>query len=198
MVNTWNAAELNEKVNNLNAKVDKIGAKTLPDTSEATTGQVLGLTGEDKTPDWVDNLPDASEATTGQVLGLTGESKTPGWVDVTGGVNYSTDEQDSGLKWIDGSTIYQKTYTGTAAGDVLLESNYPNKLIDAKGFVQTSTKGVLYGGTGYATNWKLALQIINGDLYILCGSELAGGTYGVTLFYTKPEEAKTTKKKTTK
>lgn len=26
-----------------------------------------------------------------------------------GGINYSTDEQDTGLKWIDGSAIYQKT-----------------------------------------------------------------------------------------
>ena len=27
-----------------------------------------------------------------------------------GGVDYSTDEQDTGLKWIDGSAIYQKTF----------------------------------------------------------------------------------------
>lgn len=27
----------------------------------------------------------------------------------SGGVNYSTDEQDTGLKWIDGSSIYCKT-----------------------------------------------------------------------------------------
>lgn len=27
-----------------------------------------------------------------------------------GGVNYSTTEQDTGLKWIDGRTIYQKTF----------------------------------------------------------------------------------------
>lgn len=27
-----------------------------------------------------------------------------------GGVNYSTEEQDTGLKWIDGGSIYQTTY----------------------------------------------------------------------------------------
>lgn len=27
-----------------------------------------------------------------------------------GGVDYSTDEQDTGLKWIDGSSIYQRTF----------------------------------------------------------------------------------------
>lgn len=28
-----------------------------------------------------------------------------------GGINYTTEEQDTGLKWIDGRTIYQKTIT---------------------------------------------------------------------------------------
>lgn len=27
-----------------------------------------------------------------------------------GGIDYTTEEQDTGLKWIDGSTIYQKTF----------------------------------------------------------------------------------------
>lgn len=85
MVNTWNTAELNEKVNNLNAKVNQIDAKTLPDTSEATTGQILGLTGEDKTPDWVD---------------ASGGSGLP---------DYSTTEVATGQKWIDGKELYQKT-----------------------------------------------------------------------------------------
>lgn len=30
-----------------------------------------------------------------------------------GGIDYSTEEQDTGLKWIDGRTIYQKTVTGS-------------------------------------------------------------------------------------
>lgn len=36
------------------------------------------------------------------------------WVDQSsGGVNYSTSEQDTGLKWIDGKTIYQKSVVFT-------------------------------------------------------------------------------------
>lgn len=31
------------------------------------------------------------------------------WADAGGGVSYSTAEQDTGLKWIDGKDIYQKT-----------------------------------------------------------------------------------------
>lgn len=34
-----------------------------------------------------------------------------------GGVDYSTDEQDTGLKWIDGKKIYQKTLTFKTASD---------------------------------------------------------------------------------
>ncbi len=32
----------------------------------------------------------------------------------TGGISYSTDEQDTGLTWIDGRPIYQKTYAVTS------------------------------------------------------------------------------------
>ena len=36
-----------------------------------------------------------------------------------GGKDYSTDEQDSGQKWHDGRTIYQKTLTGTTGTGAL-------------------------------------------------------------------------------
>ena len=35
-----------------------------------------------------------------------------------GGVNYSTDEQKTGIKWIDGKDIYQKSFTVTADATV--------------------------------------------------------------------------------
>lgn len=34
-----------------------------------------------------------------------------------GGINYSTDEQDTGLKWIDDRAVYQKTFTGSTAAN---------------------------------------------------------------------------------
>lgn len=39
-----------------------------------------------------------------------GEPVGEGTVTTGGGINYSLDEQDTGLKWIDGSSIYQKTF----------------------------------------------------------------------------------------
>lgn len=40
----------------------------------------------------------------------------------TGGVDYSTSEVDTGIKWIDGKTIYRKVINGTIseAGDMLI------------------------------------------------------------------------------
>lgn len=39
----------------------------------------------------------------------------------SGGVNYSTEEQDTGLKWIDGRTIYQKTFVFENSSDNLTQ-----------------------------------------------------------------------------
>lgn len=45
-----------------------------------------------------------------------------------GGVDYSTDEQDTGLKWIDGKNIYQKTivYNGTMSNSIQISHNITN------------------------------------------------------------------------
>lgn len=54
------------------------------------------------------DLPEVTSADNGKVLGVVEGS----WNKMdapAGGVNYSTTEQDTGLKWIDGKTIYQKT-----------------------------------------------------------------------------------------
>jgi hypothetical protein len=54
-----------------------------------------------------------------------------------GGINYSTEEQDTGLKWIDGKPIYQKTISknNTTYGNATrIDANVPDmdKLIDHK------------------------------------------------------------------
>ena len=41
----------------------------------------------------------------------------------TGGIDYSTDEQDTGIKWTDGKSIYQRTITGLS-----LTGNFGNWL----------------------------------------------------------------------
>ena len=49
-----------------------------------------------------------------------------------GGVDYSLEEQDTGLKWIDGKDIYQKSYKFLApfvSGNNTLTLNIPNAVI---------------------------------------------------------------------
>ena len=62
-----------------------------------------------------DLLPSRSTATTGQILKLTGENKTPSWADEYSYTPpaYSETEVNTGQKWIDGKDIYRKVITGT-------------------------------------------------------------------------------------
>lgn len=62
-----------------------------------------------------------------------------------GGVDYSTTEQDTGLKWTDGKDIYQKSYeyTSISGGDNIFSFDLPSDalVIDQKNtFISTSEK----------------------------------------------------------
>lgn len=43
--------------------------------------------------------------------------ETDGGDTPAGGISYSTEEQDTGLKWIDNSIVYQKTFTGSTTAN---------------------------------------------------------------------------------
>lgn len=70
-----------------------------------------------------------------------------------GGINYSLDEQDTGLKWIDGRTIYQKTIYisnigvesgGNAPYSLGLSSSDADLIISRESVVARSSDGHLY------------------------------------------------------
>lgn len=64
----------------------------------------------------------------------------------TGGINYSTDEQDTGLKWIDGSKIYQKTFYFTPTGvdtNIDVADLNINELIHRFGVFTRTTESVV-------------------------------------------------------
>lgn len=69
-----------------------------------------------------------------------------------GGVDYSTTEQDTGLKWVDGRTIYQKTYVFTS-GNLHQDFTFTdNELINCsiiKGwnYYQDNDEGLSYTDT---------------------------------------------------
>lgn len=82
-----------------------------------------------------------------------------------GGVNYSTAEQDTGLKWIDGRTIYQKSYEGTS-DTIRLDYNFTDSnLINC---ILTDLTAVVVGTDRswklYLYNWRLLMS--TGELRI--------------------------------
>lgn len=100
-----------------------------------------------------------------------------------GGINYSTTEQATGLTWIDGKPIYQKTVVYTNTSVSLLDLNIDD-IVDIRG-VSYLTDGTVfllntYAGDRYNTN----IDITNDVLTIT----MNGWTFAkahITIYYTK-------------
>lgn len=104
-----------------------------------------------------------------------------------GGIDYSTTEQDTGLKWIDGKPIYQKTFiiTQNATWEDLTSLNIDN-CIEQKGTFNSVSGACLAfnvnPGDGYVG--IIDMELINNRFRVyLSGWTLA--TARVTLRYTK-------------
>lgn len=112
-----------------------------------------------------------------------------------GGVDYSTEEQDTGLKWIDGSPIYQKTVVYTSAIAVnatttLAIADYIGtdvaQIIEINGITGDGLPiNTRWPQGGY--NWGIATYANSGNLNIVNGSNaITNGIY-ITVKYTKTE-----------
>lgn len=80
---SMNVGVIADNIRSILDKIKDISGHILPATTSATTGQILKLTGENKTPTWSDEY-----------------SYTP--------PAYSETEVNTGQKWIDGKDIYTK------------------------------------------------------------------------------------------
>lgn len=102
-----------------------------------------------------------------------------------GGINYSTAEQDTGLLWVDGKHIYQKTYYNTYSylenGDSLsFGSDVINK------YVINSVVMVDDGNGANTTSLYGVKCVPDGRAYFQSGGTLSGNiNMYVTLWYTK-------------
>lgn len=107
-----------------------------------------------------------------------------------GGVDYSLTEQDTGLKWIDGKTIYQTTFSFTATlgpPDWVQIGNIPNieQPISAEVAVKYYDAGVDSWTFGYDYA-KAMVKPSNGNVYYY--SEQLGrvtSQFYITIRYTK-------------
>ena len=202
------------KPKEVNDALTDMQGRVLPVTTSASTGQMLGLTGENKTPAWVDNpLPAITGATTGQILKLTGENKTPSWEDEYSYTPpaYSETEVNTGQKWIDGKNIFCKvisfTTHNTSSALILGE-------ISIDTLIETSTIVSTAGNQIDSFNCYSYYSGSNGYMYNIASSEGSQSKPAICIIrYTKPdpapetrdddtpeapEEKKTTRKRTTK
>lgn len=112
----------------------------------------------------------------------------------SGMLDYSTEEQATGQKWIDGKEIYRKTFASVGS--------FTSPISIAHGISNIDTivnkNGTLYYGSTYhaisidhaETGNSVAHSIINSDNIVLnYGSDYSGvnaiSKYDVTLYYTK-------------
>ena len=90
-----------------------------------------------------DLLPSRSTATTGQILKLTGENKTPSWADEYTPPAYSETETETGQKWTDGREIYKICISGTtpeitASGSFDLFDFSGKEIIELFGYLENA------------------------------------------------------------
>lgn len=90
---------------------------------------------------------------------LSGDTVTTEYTEIGGGgINYSTIEQDTGLKWIDGKTIYQKTVMGTVDISTTVAVNKIDDLQNAESIVKID------GTISYTAAGNLVYKLLNAPL----------------------------------
>lgn len=109
--------------------------------------------------------------------------------------NYSTEEQDTGKLWVDGTShVYARSFSGTIANgqitDILSTGVANITIINATGFFYNPNKlGMSLGAIPNASQWCNSLHVRDDGgikkLAIMASSELYGGSYNITIEYIK-------------
>lgn len=139
--------------------------------------------------EWESKLPElpADPATDGvKVLTATtasGETvKTWEEQESGGGVDYSTTEQDTGIKWIDGKSIYQKTYE--VSGTYTLGNDAWTTIItDAS--IDTLIKVMSINSDGTVSDGRMRWHLDTGAVQAASIALLNLTDPTVTIYYTK-------------
>lgn len=106
---------------------------------------------------------------------------------------YSTTEKACG-KWIDGSTIYKKTFSGTH-GNSSFRVNHGISNLDTVVRIEGALKGSfgwaainrpVIDSTSALTKYSCGLGDVNSTTFLIqVGTEIGSGAWNATLYYTK-------------
>lgn len=138
-------------------------------------------------------LPIASASTLGGVkIGENLEISENGVLSASAGVvDYSTNEQATGQKWIDGKDIYFKTEVlentiqlNPSSWTTVLQASYMNKLLTV----------MTVGEDGTVSDGRIRWHLENGEVQAASYEILNLVNPTITLYYTKNEAANTRKK----
>ena len=105
---------------------------------------------------------------------------------------FSTEEQKTNMKWIDGKDIYCKSYDKTSTSnfsdgtviDSTLNMNYVDTLIDIEGFANSNNYALLLMGYTYNT-YTITLRVRNNGIIVQNGNLTAIKRIAFTIYYTK-------------
>lgn len=192
--------QLSKRVDDADKKLAE--AVELPVVSGADNGNVLtvvsGAWAKAAIPS---QLPSVTTSDEGSILTVNSSGEWAKGNPIGGGLDYSTTEQNTGIKWIDGKEIYQRTFEQsvgqTLSADIDISTLDVDNIIDMEIFgngVSQAWYGDFYdsGSTRSRVYYNKASSLIS----IRVGGSNEG-TFYITIRYTK-NITKATKKKTTK
>lgn len=109
-----------------------------------------------------------------------------------GGIDYSIEEQDTGLKWIDGKSIYQRTFTTTTGdtGDNTTIANLTNidTMVDMKGYIKGTGRTLNgYSNVNNYIGWYYSTETFNLFAWYPNAATFHGKEVTITIQYTKTE-----------
>lgn len=109
--------------------------------------------------------------------------ETEGGDTPAGGISYSTEEQDTGLTWIDGKKIYQRVYE--LGSTTVSQSTWVNTAIESAGIGQIVEAWGIYSSSGgmFLINANKAATYIQ----IIAGRASASTIDLMVMRYTKAE-----------
>ena len=157
--NSQDPAVIADNIVHLRDEIAEVDTKTIPATTTATTGQILKLTGENKTPSWADEY-----------------SYTP--------PAYSETEVNTGRKWIDGKDVYELSLSGTtpnSSSPFTLNCSYET-LINVYGYL-------LKGDISVGATSNLSIYGNSDKTGLVCTAstaDLREKPYNIVIVYTKP------------